>query len=456
MQVWNPSWITAQVMSSALKLVVQCNLLHNIIYEEEEKTMRNINEYIQLCSAERGWTDAFENAISDLRAVGGGMIYVPAGKYQTYSIQLESNMTICLEAGAELCFFQNAEGYQVVHTEYEGKSQKMYMPFIYAKNAHNISITGYGTINGQGSYWWERQGTLTYARPCLICFENCSRVKLLDVTLINSPAWTVHPLYCKDVEIRGITIRNPKVSPNTDGINPNSCCNVRIADCLIDVGDDCISLKAGTEETPQKVPCENITIVNCNMIHGHGGVVIGSEMSGTVKNVTISNCVFQDTDRGIRVKTRRGRGGTMERIQVSNIIMDRVLCPFTFNMYYKCGAQGTEYKEKTAHPVDESTPQIRNIQINNVQVNDAKAAAGFFYGLPEMPIENVMISDCIIRMQEDAEPGHPAMLDDMDPMQGAGIFMRFSKNVVFRNVQVLNCRTENIDKDDSVEGFCRE
>lgn len=415
--------------------------------------MRNIKNYKELYAENRGWTDAFNKAISDLVAVGGGTLYVPAGEYYTYSIKLESNITLYLEAGAQLFFFEKTEGYQVVETEYEGRIVEMFMPFIYAKGAHNVTVAGQGTLNGQGSFWWARQGKLEYARPLLVCFENCSRVKIQDITLINSPAWTIHPLYCKDVEVKGVTIRNPKVSPNTDGINPNGCYNVRIADCLIDVGDDCIAIKAGTEETPNRTPCENITIINCNMVHGHGAIVIGSEMSGTVKNVTVSNCVFQDTDRGVRVKTRRGRGGIAEQIQISNIIMDRVLCPFTFNMYYKCGAQGTEYKEKTFRPVDSSTPQIRDIQISNVQVNDATAAAGFFYGLPEMPIENIMMSDCIVKIKENGESGYPAMLDDMDPMQGAGVFMRYTKNVVFRNVQVLNGKSVIVDKDSSVEDF---
>ncbi len=415
--------------------------------------MISIKEYKSLYSETRGWTDAISKAIADLVDGGGGTLYIPAGEYHTYSIKLESNITLYLEAGASLLFFQRTEGYQVVDTEYEGRPVKMYMPFIYAKDATNVTVAGQGTLNGQGEFWWARQGKLEHSRPLLVSFENCNRVKVLDITLINSPAWTIHPLYCSDVEVRGVTIRNPKISPNTDGINPNSSNNVRIADCLIDVGDDCIAIKAGTEETPNKAPCENITIVNCNMVHGHGAIVIGSEMSGTVRNVTVSNCIFQDTDRGIRLKTRRGRGGKSERIQISNIIMDNVLCPFTFNMYYKCGAEGTEYKEKTAQAVNDNTPQITDININNVQVNNATAAAGFFYGLPEMPIENVMISDCIIKMKEDSEPGHPAMLDDMEPMQGAGVYMRHAKNVVFRNVQVLNSSGDVIDKDDTVDGF---
>lgn len=359
-------------------------------------------------------------------------------------------MSLHLEAGAELVFIQDQEQFEVVEAEFEGRSRKMYMPCIYARDAENVRITGSGVINGQGAYWWERLESLEYARPYLVHFVNCCHVKILDTMFLDSPAWTIHPQYCEDVEIRAITIKNPADSPNTDGINPDSCRNVRIADCLIDVGDDCITLKSGTEETPQRVPCENITIANCNMVHGHGGVVIGSEMSGTVRNVVITGCVFQDTDRGIRVKTRRGRGGAVESVVVSNIIMERVLCPFTFNMFYQCGACGAAYKEKCPHEVNAATPAIRNIQIQNLMVKDAIAAAGFFYGLPEMPIENIFISDCQISMKENGEAGMPAMLEDFSPMQGAGIYMRFADRVTLRNVRIQSCRGEKVDRDASV------
>ncbi len=418
--------------------------------------MLGIREFASYYKEERGWTEAFEQAVARLSEEGGGTLVVTPGRYETYSIELKSNITLQVEAGAEICFKQDWQGYQEVRSEYEGKSTSMFMPCIYARDAENVTLCGQGTLNGQGEYWWKNLGKFPAARPYLVCFERCSRVKVLDVKLVQSPVWTLHPLYCEDVEIRGVTIRNPWDSPNTDGINPDGCCNVRIADCLVDVGDDCITLKSGTEETPKKRPCENITITNCNMVHGHGGVVIGSEMSGGVRNVTITNCVFQDTDRGIRVKTRRGRGGSMESILVSNVIMDRVLCPFVFNMYYRCGMNGGSYKDKFAHEVTEATPMIRNIQIQNCMVTDAKAAAGFFYGLPEMPVENVSISDCTIRMSREAQPGCPGMMEDLDPMSGEGIYMRNATKVRFRNVKVLGYQGEGEGRepwnvDESVE-----
>lgn len=418
--------------------------------------MLNIKDFEQYVSEERGWTAAFEQAVANMEEQGGGTLIVPPGIYNTYSIELKSNMTLHLEAGAEIRFIQNHQGYQIVKAEFEGRSEDLYMPCIYARNAENVTLSGHGVLNGQGEYWWENLRKFPHARPYLVSFERCQRVKVLDVKLINSPVWTIHPLYCDDVEVRGVTIRNPWNAPNTDGINPDGCCNVRIADCLVDVGDDCITLKSGTEDTPEKSPCENVAITNCNMIHGHGGVVIGSEMSGGVRNVVITNCVFQDTDRGIRVKTRRGRGGSMESILISNVIMERVLCPFVFNMYYRCGMNGGSYKDKFAHETDVSTPVIRNIQIQNCMVNDATAAAAFFYGLPEMPVENVTISDCSISMQEGAKGGYPAMMEDLPIIAQEGIYMRNAVGVTFRNIRVKNCKSQTgqglpWNVDDSVE-----
>lgn len=230
------------------------------------------------------------------------------------SIELKSNITLYLESGATLDFLDEIEKYELINLEFEGILGKMYMPCIYASNSENVSIIGSGIINGNGFRWWNEYKELEYPRPYLVCFSNCNNVKLQGVLLTNSPTWTVHPLCCNNVFIQGITIKNPKDSPNTDGIDPNSCKNVRISDCMIDVGDDCIAIKSGTEDTPRKIACENITITNCNMIHGHGGIVIGSEMSGSVRNISVSNCIFQDTDRGIRLKTRRKRGGSMENL----------------------------------------------------------------------------------------------------------------------------------------------
>ena len=263
----------------------------------------------------------------------------------------------------------------------------------------------------------------------------------------------MHPLYCEDVAITGISVKNPWDSPNTDGINPDGCRNVRIYNCQVDVGDDCITLKSGTEKTPERRPLENVTITNCNMIHGHGGIVIGSEMSGGVRNVTVSNCVFRDTDRGIRVKTRRKRGGTVENLLLNNIVMDRVSCPFVFNMYYYCGPEGKERYvwDKEPYPADEGTPVFRNIHISNVSVTDAAASAGFVYGLPEQPVSNVTFSNVSITMDPDGKPGLPAMMGQLEPVSGAGFFLRNAEGFVFDNVKIRGTKGPELDLDESVD-----
>jgi polygalacturonase len=188
------------------------------------------------------------------------------------------------------------------------------------------------------------------------------------------------------------------------------------------------------------------------MVHGHGGIVIGSEMSGIIRNVTVSNCVFQDTDRGIRMKTRRKRGGAMEKLTFNNIIMDNVLCPFTFNMYYCCGTTEKDRHvwEKLPYPIDEGTPAIRDILISNIIATKVTAAAGFMYGLAEQFVENVTFTNCNISMNPEGEPGKPDMLGNLEPMKAAGFFIRNARNIVFQNVRIDNNLGEKIDTDDTV------
>ena len=220
------------------------------------------------------------------------------------------------------------------------------------------------------------------------------------------------------------------------------------------VGDDCITLKSGTEETPSPVPCENIVIANCLLVHGHGGIVIGSEMSGGVRNVTVTNSVFKGTDRGLRVKTRRRRGGCVENLRLSNLVMERVFCPFVFNMYYSCGTAEKDrwVWEKTPYPVDGGTPAFRNIRINGVTVVGATASAGFFYGLAESPIDGLSLTDCHIEMARGAAPEKPAMMGNLEPMSARGFFLRNAKNVEFHNVTLKNADGEAYDTDESVDG----
>jgi len=370
-------------------------------------------------------TQALNTALKKIDQQGGGTIYFPPGEYLTGPIHLKSNTTLFLEAGAVLRFSDNFDDYlPYVEMRWEGTVMKSFSPLIYAFDAANITITGRGTIDGQGSKWWAETlrnvdeirktgsvlrenkwqkmwvrenaglkvaenyaGTIRrkFFRPPFIQTYRCSNVRIEGITILNSPFWTVNPEFCDNVTVSGVTIKNPE-SPNTDGINPESCKNVHISDCHISVGDDCITLKSGRDEDGRRynVPSENITITNCTMLNGHGGVVIGSEMSGGVKNVVISNCIFDGTDRGIRIKTTRGRGGAVENIRISNIMMkDIKLEAIVLNMFYGNSEQG---------PVSVETPCLRNIHLSDITgVNINKACK--IDGLPEMPVSEVTFSN---------------------------------------------------------------
>ncbi len=414
----------------------------------------NILAYASLVKG-ADWTAAFQAAIADLRHAGGGELRVPAGAYPTGPIRLYDNMTLYLESGATLLFPQDAKQFPLVDLEFEGNAGLAHQPCIYARDARHVAVTGYGTLDGQGSYWWQQireHGGTEYPRPYLVCFCDCEDVVLENVTLLNSPAWTVHPLRCRNVTVRGIHIKNPADSPNTDGINPDACQDVRISGCTIDVGDDCIAIKSGTEKTPNRQPCERIIITNCHFLHGHGGVVLGSEMSGDIRSVVVSSCVFYETDRGIRLKTRRGRGGTVEGIQLTNLVMEKVMCPFVFNMYYFCGDDGKmkHVWDKEPYPITGATPALRDVSISRVRARQCTACAGFFYGLAEMPVEGVSMQDVVVEMSPDGAPGYPAMMEGCPRMQGAGFFLRNAVGVDLRGVKVRGVKGDWLDIDSSV------
>jgi len=373
-------------------------------------------------------TTLINNTINRLNAKGGGTLFFPAGKYLTGAIKLKSNITIELEAGATLLFSDNFDDYlPFVEMRHEGILMKSFCPLIYAVDAENITIKGEGKIDGQGQKWWDEfyrviedlkangirnfnkyqpmwdkanDAKALYAetnedyvssmqrrffRPPFIQPVRCKNVKIQGITIINSPFWTVNPEFCENVTVEGITINNP-LSPNTDGINPESCRYVHISNCHISVGDDCITLKSGRDLQARKLGMadENITITNCTMLAGHGGVVIGSEMSGGVKKVTISNCVFDGTDRGIRIKSTRGRGGVVEDIQVSNIVMK--------NIKEEAITLDLLYSKMPVEPLTERTPIFRNINISNVTGSDVLIPIKI-RGLEESPISDITFTN---------------------------------------------------------------
>ncbi len=377
-------------------------------------------------------TQLIRNKVKQLEEQGGGTLFFPAGTYPTGPIELKSNMTIELEAGAILKFSDDFDLYlPYIEVRHEGVMMKSFQPLIYARDAENITIKGEGTIDGQGKTWWNEffnvyidlrdngkrtvnkyqtlfdeandvdairaevnedwHGTLDrrFFRPPFIQMLYCKNIRIEGIKIINSPFWTINPQFCDNVAVRGVTLINPK-SPNTDGINPESCRNVHISDCHISVGDDCITIKSGRDAQARNigVPCENITITNCTMMSGHGGVVIGSEMSGGVKRVTISNCVFDGTDRGIRLKSTRGRGGVVEDIRISNIVMNNISKEaLVFNL---------KYSKMPQEAFSERTPVFRNVFVSGVSVRDVNTPIKVV-GLEEAPITDIVLRDIFIQ-----------------------------------------------------------
>lgn len=404
----------------------------------------NVTEYGIVGDGVQNATREIADLIQTVKRAGGGTLYFPPGLYTSGTVMLESNMTLYLEAGAVLQASGDPKDFPMVDSRrIPGWRAPTHAGFIAAIEAENVAVRGRGKLDGRGWFWWEGLGD---HRPRSIQMISCDNVLIEGITIVNSPMWTVHPLCCNNVNIHGITIQNPYESPNTDGINPEGCSNVRISDCYIDVGDDCITLKSGKQDDLfiKQHPCQNIAITNCTMIHGHGAVVIGSEMSGGVKNVVISNCIFSHTDRGIRVKTRRLRGGTVEDIRMSNIVMDSVFCPIVLNSFYHCGTSEEEWpftSSKLPQPVNEGTPAFRNFCFTGLTVKGVVAAACYVSGLPEMPVDGLTIDGLSVEIDADPslEPQHPASTYDSleNPgMRGRGLFIHYARHVLLKNIRL--------------------
>ncbi len=388
-------------------------------------------------------TFAIQAAVDRCARNGGGTVYVPAGDYVTGALRMRSNLTLHLDAGATLIGSDSITAFPVSTTRWEGPDARpMHAGIINGEDLTNVAIVGRGTIDGNGAVWWERyrSGKLDHERGKLIRLVNCRDILIDGITLCNSPMWTLNPVACDNVTISRITIRNASHSPNTDGINPDSCSNVRISDCHIDVGDDCIAIKAGTEDDGRmnRKTCENIVVSGCTMLRGHGGVVIGSEITGGVRNVSIGNCVFRGTDRGIRIKARRGRGSAVEDISVSNIVMDEVLCPIVVNLFYGCGATDLRAVSDTEpHPVTSATPSFRRLRFSQITARRVKYAAAYILGLPEMFVEDVVLDNLSICMDENnAEPGQPAMSPLAPDLCRAGMRIRNARDVKMRGIDI--------------------
>ena len=409
-------------------------------------------------------TEAFAKAIDELAKQGGGRLVVPRGIWHTGPIVLKSNIDLHLEMGAVILFAADETLYPVINTSFEGLDTRRCQSPLSGTNLENVAITGQGVIDGNGSYWrplkkskvtesqWKEftsgkgvetkpgywvpsegyakgeasanmnvpQGINTpeewnsikrFLRPVMVSLVKCKNVLLQDVIFQNSPAWNLHPLMCENVIIDHVLARNPAYSQNGDALDLESCKNVLIVDSKFDAGDDGICLKSGKDADGRRrgIPCENVVVDGCTVFAGHGGFVVGSEMSGGVRNIMVRNCQFLGTDVGLRFKSTRGRGGIVENIFVDGISMTDIKTDaITFNMYYggksvaEMLADGDNPNNTEMKPVDETTPIFRNIDIRNVVCNGAGRAMEF-NGLPEMPMDGISLTNITIIAKKDAE-----------------------------------------------------
>ncbi len=438
-------------------------------------------------------TEAFANAIDAVSKMGGGKVIIPAGIWLTGPITLKSNLELHTEAGSLVIFSTDKDLYPVIETSFEGLNTWRCLSPIYGKNIENVAFTGSGIWDGSGDSWrfvkksklndgqWKKlvasggvvneknnewypseqfknamqnadqnvrldlttkeefESIRDFLRPVMVSIQNSKRVMFDGPVFQNSPAWCIHPLVVEDLIVRNLTVRNPWYSQNGDGIDIESCKNVIIENSNFDVGDDAICIKSGKDEDGRErgIACENLVIRNNIVYHGHGGVTIGSEMSGGVKNMHVSNSTFMGTDVGLRFKSNRGRGGIVENIYISDILMiDIPTFAISFNLFYGGRSESemieTSEKQEVAkfEKVSEETPQFRNISIRNIEIRGAMQAV-LLQGLPEMNLENIELSNMVI----EADKGFSAA--DANGIKISNVKLSAKNPTIF---DFLNCK----------------
>lgn len=430
-------------------------------------------------------TKAFAYAIDAAHKAGGGTVVIPAGIWKTGPIELKSNVCLHAKRGALVLFDKNKEEYPVFLADYEGQPRIRTVSPIHAKDAENIAITGDGIFDGNGQLWrplkqmkatekqwadclkrspfviegkeggiWMPSKTIfqganegepdvlaegadieaalskasecyDYYRPVMVSLVHCDRILIEGVTVQNSPAWNVHPLFCSNLTIRHAQIRNPYYAQNGDGLDLESCSKVHIHDVTFDVGDDAICMKSGKNAVARKipVPTEDVYIYDCVVYHGHGGFVVGSEMSRGVRRVQVENCTFVGTDVGIRFKSAIGRGGVVEDISLRDIYMTDVPGEAIIMTcgYVLSNSNGTtEGVPAKINPED--IPEFRNIFMQGIHCAGAKCAIKL-EGLEEMPIHDILIKDSYFKAEQ-------------------GIIKHFAENISLQNVTVETSEQE--------------
>lgn len=416
-------------------------------------------------------------------------VVLEAGVFTTGPLDVPSDTIVELTKDATLKFIPDFDIYPPVFTRWEGVKCWCMHPCLWLNGAKNVVITGEGTIDGSGEPWWvecdekrfhnENRPVLPvekrfeamnpdylnqpgggggrqtqFLRPALLQIKHSENVRVENVTITNSPFWTIHPLFSKNLVISSVHICNPYTAPNTDGIDIESCDNVLVENSIVDVGDDGIALKSGSgiDGIEDGIPASNVTIKGCTVKAAHGGAVIGSETAGGINNIHVEDCFFDGTDRGVRIKTRRGRGGSIHDLYFKNLRIKDNLCPFVINMYYKCGGNDESLFSLDPQPITSETPEVFNVFIEGCHATGSKSSAGMIVGLPERLIDNVSIKDCTFEVAVDAD----RRIDESDMYRGIptpssrGFRIRNAHNLKLDNLNVV-CVGEKIIIEDNVD-----
>ena len=451
-----------------------------------KKDTFNLAKYGAVADGQTLNTEAFRKAI-EACAVAGGTVLVPRGLWLTGPISLKSNVNLHLADGALVQFTADRSQYPLIKTTWEGEEAIRSQAPLSGTDLINIAITGHGTFDGAGDAWrpvkksklndtqWrnlvESGGVLNdkkdywypsaasmkgnilaaagtprkslnpadfddirdFLRPNMLSLTRCKQVLLESFVIQNSPAWTIHPLLCEDITLRNVTARNPWYGQNTDALDLESCRNGLVEGCTFDVGDDGLCIKSGRDEEGRKrgVPTENFIIRNCRVYHAHGGFVIGSEMSGGVRNLYVSNCTFMGTDVGLRFKTARGRGGVVENIFVDGIDMTDIAGEAVlFDMYYAAkdpvpmAGESTAPPVIAAQPLNAGTPQFKGFRISNITCKGATTGI-LVRGLPEMSIKDISIENAVLASKK-------------------GLVCQEAENIRLKNVTLLTTDTSPV------------
>ena len=351
-------------------------------------------------------TAAIQSALDASGQIHGGTVVLHRGTYLSQPLVMHTGTTLKLDRGAILKATDDPKDYlpsDVTWAEVVQRTKRgPFHSFISGQDLTNVAIVGPGTIDGSGAKWWApaeeaRKVTPGYTlpRPDLITLKRCRNVRLSGVKLINSPKLHFGPSECEDVTVEDVTIKSPAGAANTDGIDPGACHDVLITRCTIDTGDDDIAIKSNGRAEPGRFACENIVVTDCVFLHGHG-MSIGSETSGGVRGVIVKHCRFENTDNGIRIKSRRGRGGLVEDVFYSDITMKNVNPAISIACYYSNGTHDVYPTNDVAQTMNNTTPMFRNIHISNLTAT-AVENAGLVAGLPESPVSNLVLENVRIK-----------------------------------------------------------